>query len=133
MDRPRCIAESTAAANGAAAARHGCINPNLVRVRGALRERVAKGHGADDDFEQIFLPAFQTRNFGAQGGGEFAIDRTALFDAKEVNAQGAFEKISVDFGGVRLSPNVGNARVGAAEDMVVDAERVRAKKPCAKI
>ena len=88
----RAVVERAAPADDPAAAGRGDVEPDLVGVGGALRERVADLERADDGLEQIGRARPQRRHVRTQRRVQFAVDRAAGLHAEDVDAGDVGEK-----------------------------------------
>src|SRR4029453_17495789 len=59
-------AQAAAASDDSRGAADFRVHPNLIRIDGALRERMAELDRAQPDFQEIFLPRLQWRNIRTQ-------------------------------------------------------------------
>src|SRR5437868_14053234 len=93
------------AAHGAVAADYAVagsslkINPNLVRIHGALGKRMADVQRADYHFNEVRLAGPKFRHFGAQRRMELVVDIAAFAQAKQINADLLVsQKLALGFG-----------------------------------
>src|ERR1051325_7780923 len=82
----RVVGTESAGASDDFLARHNfAFDPNLIRINGALRERMTEFHGAKDGFEQIFLSRFEGGNIRTQRRNQRLVDAAAFLDAEDVH------------------------------------------------
>ncbi len=116
------IIQRAASTDDALAAPHGHIEPDFVRVDRALRKEVPERHGPDDGFKQIGFARFQGLHGRPQRRGQFAVDRAAVANAEDVNAQPAVQKLLLLADRLVVAEPVADGRVGAREHVIVNLQ-----------
>ena len=124
---PVALAEAAAAADQVPSlVAHLHVEPELVGVRGALGQVVAQAQGAHDDLQQVVLPRLERGDLRPERRDQLVLDRAARLDAEDVDVDHALVELPVRLDHpVREVEQVGNARVGGREQVVVDLGDVR--------